>query len=214
LDARSQRLAVFKTIYYRQRKGATPILEQIATDTTGWDARVVELYRRRGRARHGLDLAFERPLSVAAELIGANTRTPTGGYADLCNAYGASRVRTVFDEFSCTTDVRLGEGKTGWYNIPQLGIFLWRLESVMVRGVTPVAASASESHYTFEPTGREIQLFAFPAEVSSSNWTPRSEYQLPAPIDKRLRLRPVCQSCTRTRSVSTKGRLARRLWRR
>jgi hypothetical protein len=186
LDARSQRLAVFKTIYYRQRKGTLPILEQIAAETTGWDVRVVELYWRMGRARHGLDPAFKSPLDRSAGLIGANTGTPAGGYADLRDDYGASRARTAFDEFSYTADVRLGQGKTGWYNIPQLGIFLWPLQSVMVTGVTPVAATGGDNSYTFDPTGRDIQLFAFPADVSNSSWTARLEYQLPAPIDERL----------------------------
>lgn len=186
LDARSRRLAVFKTIYYRQRKGTLPILEQIAAETTGWDVRVVELYRRMGRAHHGLDPAFKSPLERSAGLIGANTGTPAGGYADLRNDYGASRARTAFDEFSYTADVRLGQGKRGWYNIPQLGIFLWPLQSVMVGGVTPVAAAGVDNVYTFDPTGRDIQLFASPAAASNSSWTPRPEYDLPAPIDRRL----------------------------
>src|SRR6266567_2679488 len=55
LDARGQRLDVANTIYYRRRKGTVAILEEIAFDITGWNARVVEFFRRLGRTRHNLD---------------------------------------------------------------------------------------------------------------------------------------------------------------
>src|SRR5437588_5645769 len=55
LDARGQRVDVAKTIYYRRRKGTVAILEEIAADITGWNARVVEFFRRLGRTRHNLD---------------------------------------------------------------------------------------------------------------------------------------------------------------
>ena len=55
LDARGQRLDVAKTIYYRRRKGTVAILEEIAYAITGWDARVVEFFRRLSRTRHNLD---------------------------------------------------------------------------------------------------------------------------------------------------------------
>jgi len=31
------------------------VLERIASDITGWDAKTVEFFRRLGRTRHGLD---------------------------------------------------------------------------------------------------------------------------------------------------------------
>jgi len=55
LDPRGQRLDVAKTIHYRRRKGTLAILEEIARDVTGWDAHVVEAFRRLSRTRHGLD---------------------------------------------------------------------------------------------------------------------------------------------------------------
>ena len=59
LDARGQRIDVAKTIYYRRRKGTLAVLEEIAANITGWDARVVEFFRRMGRTRHNLDPAIE-----------------------------------------------------------------------------------------------------------------------------------------------------------
>src|SRR5712692_4852701 len=61
LNARGQRIDVAKTIYYRRRKGTLAVLEEIAANITGWDARVVEFFRRLGRTRHNLDPAIETP---------------------------------------------------------------------------------------------------------------------------------------------------------
>src|SRR5436190_14911211 len=92
LDGRGQRIDVAKTIYYRRRKGTVAILEQIAADITGWNARVVEFFRRMGRTRHcfdpeiGLpaatrDPAGTRALQIAEGLVGRWTKTPAGGWA-------------------------------------------------------------------------------------------------------------------------------------
>src|SRR5216684_957930 len=99
LDGRGRRLDVANTIYYRRRAGTVGILEQIAHDVTGWDARVVEFFRRLSRTRHGLDPEIGSPansddpigfaaLQAAEGLVGSRTSTQIGGYADLRNAYG------------------------------------------------------------------------------------------------------------------------------
>jgi len=121
LDARGQRLDVAKTIYYRRRKGTLAILEEIAANITGWDAKVVEFFRRLGRTRHGLDppigLASAGPdvatLQLAEGLVGRLTGTGIGGFADLRNVYGATKAHTAFDEFFHTADVRHGAAGSG-----------------------------------------------------------------------------------------------------
>ena len=65
MDARGQRLDVANTIYYRRRKGTVALLEQLAADVTGWDARVIEFFRRLARTRHGLDPAIGCPADSA-----------------------------------------------------------------------------------------------------------------------------------------------------
>ena len=114
-----QRLDVANTIYYRRRKGTVAILEEIAANITGWEAKVVECFRRMARTRHGLDPAIGMPLTpgddiyqlqLAEGLVGQLTRTGIGGFADLRNAYGASRTGTAFDEYFHTADFRRGVG--------------------------------------------------------------------------------------------------------
>lgn len=213
LDARGQRLDVAKTIYYRRRKGTVAILEELASDITGWDARVVEFFRRLGRTRHGLDPEIGLPsasddpagnyrLQLAEGLVGALTNTGMGGWADLRNVYGASRANSTFnvydvhktasafDEYFHTADFRRGRGQVGWYNIPRLGVFLWRLRSFgadeELDPTTPVAIQNCPAHYTFDPTGREIPLFARSTRAYGDNWVSPAEWQLPTPISSSL----------------------------
>jgi hypothetical protein len=197
LDARGQRLDVAKTIYYRRRKGTLAVLEEIAANITGWDAKVVEFFRRMGRTRHGLDPPIGATLYAGGDvaqlqhaegLAGALTHTGIGGFADLRNVYGASKAHSAFDEFFHTADIRLGRGRSGWYNIPRLGVFLWRLESYGVGPVTPVPVAGCPGWYSFDPTGRDIPLFAVGRSSAAfgSVWVSPVEAQLPTPISQLL----------------------------
>jgi hypothetical protein len=198
LDPRGQRLDVAKTIYYRRRKGTLGILEEIAADITGWDARVVEFCRRMGRTRHGLDPAigpmlgveFPDRLQAAQGLIGARTHTGIGGWADLRNRYGAEKAHTAFDEFFHMADLRRGVGHVGWYDIPRLGVFLWGLISFSMDQTTPVPLAGCPGHFTFDPTGRLIPLYAAAsrreAKQFGDKWIPPDEWQLPTPISTAL----------------------------
>ena len=199
LDARGQRLDVARTIHYRRRKGTVAVLEQIAADLTGWDARVVEFFRRMARARHGLDPEIgwpadspdppgARKLQAVQRLVGPLTRTTAGGFADLRSPHGARLTATAFDEFSYTADVRAGRERTGWYNIPRLGVFLWRLHSLRLEAVTPVQVAGCPNEYTFDPTGRKIPLFAASSRTYGDEWISPDEHQLPGPINRRLML--------------------------
>ena len=197
LDPAGQRLDVANTISYRRRKGTVGVLEQIATNITGWDTKVVEFFRRLGRTRHGLDPPIGQPLlpgdavaqlQQAEGLVGAVTRTGIGGLADLRNVYGASNARTAFDEYFYTADLRAGDGTTGWYNIPCLGVFLWRLRSFLAGPVTPVAVHGCPDWYTFDPTGRDVPLFAATrsADTLGDGWVSPQQVQLATPISQAL----------------------------
>src|SRR5579872_1557088 len=201
LDARGQRLDVAKTIYFRRRKGTVAVLEEIAADITGWNARVVEFFRRMGRTRHNFDpeigfpAASSNPLSarklqLEEGLRGLWTNTGIGGWADLRNRYGATQSRTAFDEFFHSTDFRQGKDMVGWHNIPRLGAFLWRLYSFGVDQSTPVPVSGCPNQFSFDPTGRQVPLFAAASRTQSAsygdNWVSPQEWQLPGRISTPL----------------------------
>jgi len=196
MDARAQRLDVARTIYYRRRAGTVGLLEELASDIVGHDARVVEFFRRMGRTRH----LFDPPVgsapraagptdratpAVVEGLLGAFTRTQAGGYADLRNVYGATNAHTAFDEFFHTADFRRGRQTTGWHDIPRLGVFVWWLHAYPILNATPVPRAGCLGQYSFDPTGRDIPLFA-PSERARADfgehWVSPQEWKLPTPI--------------------------------
>ena len=133
-------------------------------------------------------MAWAEELQDAEHAVGPTTRMPTHGIADLRNPSVGRLAGSAFDELSYTLDVRFPEGRTGWYDIPRLGVFLWRLTRYAVTGVTPVRFSACTSKYTFDPTGRLIPLFAAsdPARPYGDAWVSPTEQQLPGPISRLL----------------------------
>ena len=214
LDPRGQRLDVAKTIHYRRRKGTLAVLEEIARDVTGWNAHLVEAFRRLSRTRHSLDppvgpgplaaaLPTACPRSPAAAdapdplellqhegLIGRLTGTPAGGFADLRSLHGADLADTPFDEYFHTADLRRGRGAVGWYGIPKLLVFLWRLQSFAVTGGTPVAVKACPDEYVFDPTGRNVPLYLLPLQPEEDDdvdtWTSALEWEVPGPFTESL----------------------------
>jgi hypothetical protein len=190
MDARGQRLDVARTIYYRRRKGTLALVEELTSDVTGWEVKAVEFFRRMARSRHNLDPVvgpLDLPgsdvgkLQRAEGLLGRWTRTGIGGYADIRNAYGAGKAGTPFDEFFYTADVRQPRNHQGWYDIPNVGIFLWRLRSFSVVWCDPVAVQNCAGHFSFDPTGREIPLFDANADSRAFGdaWVSPMEWQLP-----------------------------------
>lgn len=145
-DVYSQRAYVANTLRYRRRKGTAPILEQLARDVTGWPARAVEFFEQLITTQH---LNHVRLHSLATVDLGdANQLELLGG---------------PFEDAAHTVDVRriaVGRGK---YNIPNIGLFLWRLQSYSMLQSTPrLAGEADEGRYTFSPLGNDVPLFNRP----------------------------------------------------
>ncbi len=177
-NSRGRRVDVAKTIYYRRRKGTLGVLEELVGDITGWEGKVVESFKRLARARHGLD---PEPQKFAGRITG----TLAGGVADLRHTWGAELTNTAFDEYYHTPDFRQHRGTLGRYNIPKLAVHLYRLQANRVDGVTPFRLD--DFRYSFDPSGREIQLFSPRVrEDNWHNWCSIEAWQLPAPITCRL----------------------------
>ena len=184
LNPRGRRVDVAKTIYYRRRAGTPRILEELIADITGWEGKLVEEFRRLGRARHGLDPRPER-------YSGLLTGTPPGGWADLRSAHGAELADTPFDEFHHTPDVRRPRGRDGRYGIAKLGFHLYRLVSTRLDDITPRPGPLVNT-FTFDPSGRDIPLFARRHRTDDrerfdwEEWISAREWEVPAPIRCRL----------------------------
>jgi hypothetical protein len=137
------RADVAKTIYYRRRKGTVPMLEELARDVTGWPAHVVEFFELLGWTQW-----------VRNHLRMHSLRTP-----DIRRVEPMDRLNGPFDAISHTVDVRPIEPLTGWYNIKNIGFFLWRLRSYPFTNAA--ARVASEPwRYHFSPLGNPAPLFS------------------------------------------------------
>ena len=205
LDARGQRLDVAKTIHYRRRKGTLAVLEEIARDVTGWEARVVGVLpppgpnpprpRSAGRRRSRGD-ALRSPARACTAPDRSCCATPVSARRARCRRSCDLRLptgpgwRVAVRRVLPPADFRRGEGAVGRYGIPKLLVFLWRLQSFRVEGGTPVAVSGCPDEFVFDPTGRTIPMFLAPLAPEeddwSDTWTSAPEWQVPGPLTSSL----------------------------
>jgi len=142
----SARARVANTLAYRRRKGTATMLEQLARDTTGWPAHAVEFFQR---------LATTQYLN---HLRAHNLRTP-----DLRDANALELLGGAFETAAHTAEVRRIAPGRGRYNIPNVGLFLWRLGAYPVAQANPgVVAASPDGRYTFSPLKNDAPLFNVP----------------------------------------------------
>ena len=138
------RADVAKTIYYRRRKGTLPMLEELARDVTGWGAHAVEMFELLGWTQ-----------CVRNHLRMHSLRTP-----DIRRVEPMDRLNGPFDTISHTVDVRHISPLEGWYNIKNIGFFLWRLNSYELENVAARPAPGAPGFgYHFSPLGNPAPLF-------------------------------------------------------
>jgi hypothetical protein len=166
------------------------VLEELVSDITGWEGKLVEGFRRLARTHHALD---PEPSNYG----GRFTVTPPGGLADLRSVQAAEMSHSAFDEFQHTPDVRKPRGKDGLYGIQRLLFYIYRLRAFEIAGVTPQKVSGTgDLGFTFDPSGRDIPLFmprnrpqdhqSNAAKADWGKWRQSFEWELPAPIRCRL----------------------------
>jgi hypothetical protein len=180
--AGSLRSYVANTIAYRRRKGTAAVLEQVARDITGWSAHAVEFFELLATTQH---LNHLRP---------HNVRTP-----DLRDTNRLELLGGPFESASHTVDVHRIATAGGRYNIPNIGIFLWRLQSYPLSRVT--AREVPGKGYTFDPTGINIPLFNRPQTEREITHL-AEELNVPAP----LRRRPLYDELEARRRVLTNNK--------
>jgi len=144
-SAWSLRSYVANTLAYRRRKGTAAVLEQMSRDVTGWPAHVVEFFEQVATTQH---LNHLRPDNLQAP--------------DLHKTGGLELLGGPFEDITHTVDVSPIARWRGKYNIPNVGIFLWRLQSYPLEGVAACKVEGVENGYTFDPTGRDAALFNRP----------------------------------------------------
>jgi hypothetical protein len=142
----SPRAEVADTITFRRRKGTALMLEELAHDVTGWPAHAVEYFEQLATTQYMKHIRLYAPATC-------NLRDT----AALFWRDGA------FNTIAHTAEMRRPESGAGRYNIPNIGIFLWRLLSLSLTAVplTPAAGDASGRKFRFNPLGADMRLFRF-----------------------------------------------------
>ncbi len=170
-DTFSARAYIANTLDLRRRKGTAAMLEELARDVTGWPAHVVEFFQLLATTQY---LNHLRP---------ANVFTP-----DLRDTNQLELLGGPFEQTAHTVDVRHISRGRGKYNIPNLGIFVWRLQDYLIglHGASDARAVASpaDGRYTFDPVGISTPLFNRP-QTETGTIGPVREINVPAPLRRR-----------------------------
>lgn len=143
----NSRALVANVLAYRKRKGTATALEQLARDATGgWPARVVEFFQ----------LLKTTQYMNHTRLF--NLSTP-----DLRQWQPLEYLDSPFETSAHFADVRRITRQRGRYNIPNIGIFLWRLQAYPVfRSTARPVTSPPDGRYWFHPVGLDAPLFNSP----------------------------------------------------
>src|SRR5262249_39327770 len=140
-DARRPRAEVADTIGLRRRKGTAAMLEQLAHDVTGWNAHVVEFFQLLGWTQHLRHL-----------------RLGLRSFASLRSGLDLAEIGGAFDPIPRTADVRRIASGRGRYNIPHLGVFLWRLDAYSVTGAPATPVAGDPRRFRFSSLRNDTQL--------------------------------------------------------
>jgi hypothetical protein len=163
----SHRARVANTIRYRRRKGTATVLEQLALDTTGWRSRVVEFFELLGWAQN---VNHVRAHSV---------RTP-----DLRQTNQLQNLDKAFDSAAHTVDVRHIASGRGRHNIPNIGVYLWRIESYPLARAEASSVGGNPGRFRFDPLAFDTHLFNQP-EPEETITHLAEEVNVPSPLRRR-----------------------------
>jgi hypothetical protein len=148
-DPFTLRADVARTVHHRRRKGTLGAVESLVHALSGWAAHTVEMRERLAWHQHLNHLRSgvggrppqETVLSTSAPRPGGGPAVATpphiggaarGGTVTVRDPATLAFVNTAFDPFGHVADLKPpGRGVSG-HNLPNLAIFLWRLEEYTV----------------------------------------------------------------------------------
>jgi hypothetical protein len=145
IESGVMRSEVANAIALRRRKGTAAALEELAYSSTGWRARAVEFFQ----------------LMATTQSMN-HIRMDNQSLACIRRWQALEYIATPFDEVAHIADVRSIGRHRGRYNIPNVGIFLWRLQPFRIERGT--SRKIKEGCYAFHPLGIDVPLFNFPQD--------------------------------------------------
>jgi hypothetical protein len=144
-DPWTLRADVADTIALRRRKGTLGAIERLAANLTGWACRAVELRENLGWLQH---LNHQRPDAGGRPPYSSTSLTrfdvPRGGTAPLRDPAALALLGTPFDTFAYTADVKPALHDASHINLPNLAVFLWRLEDYQLQPGLPLAKGVTD----------------------------------------------------------------------
>jgi hypothetical protein len=175
-DAWASRADVADTISLRRRKGTLASIERLTYNLTKWGVHCVELRENMVWNQH---LNHQRPDEGGVppySLPSVDRFTPVrGGTVTLRDPAMLSLLGTPFDPFAHVADAKPPAMGNIRYNLPNLAIFLWRLEDHQVRASKPYYRGTTEItttdapedadkaarivNFDIHPLGRPVRLF-------------------------------------------------------
>lgn len=152
----SQRAAAANQIRLARKRGVALALEQMATDTTRWPARVVEFFKLLARPEHMAAVHLQNHYTL-----------------DLRNSRKCDAIGSAFDSASYTTSVGRISQSEGRHHFRHIGLFLWRLGHYR-QPIVP-AHRVAERRFLFNPLGCNTKLFNQPVPEPDINHLAREE---------------------------------------
>jgi hypothetical protein len=164
----SLRAYVANTLSYRRRKGTLSVLELLAYDVTGWRSKAVEFFQLLETTQYAKHVRLH------------NLRTPDLRQMDALDLVGGP-----FERAAHTAEVRRIASGRGRYNLPNIGIYVWRLDSYpLARATARRLGAASEGRFSFSPLGLDAPVFNRP-RTETAPVDLATELDVPAPLRRR-----------------------------
>ena len=155
------RADVADTIALRRRKGTLASIERLTYNLTQWGVRAVELRENLVWNQH---LNHQRPdIGGDPPYAGITRFTPIrGGTVTLRDPAMLSLLHTPFDPFAHVADLKPPTWGTIRYNLPNLAIFLWRLEDYRVKLTKPMVTIQATGTLDPEEATHIVRLLVDP----------------------------------------------------
>ena len=179
----SPRAEVASTIGFRRRKGTVPVFEQLARDATDWGAHAVEFFQ----------------VLAVTQCIRNHTRLHNYYAPDLRHWQPREYMDTGFDKTAHKADVRRIADERGRYNVQNIGIFLWSLNSYSLTQAPLTQLAGNLQCFRFSTLGVDTPLFNNPIVLAPETTTLAQPQNVPSCLSRHV----LCKDLTEIQQKST-----------